>query len=122
MLAMVARSVVGMTVAPTIDFVRGKDVTPRDYLPFGHAVKSGYDMTDFAKDLGYTAVGATIAATPYTTIVGTEILTASSVSAATATVATATIGVGAMAAVMVYASGSEHANVILDPLYRPRSR
>ncbi len=75
MLALVARSAVGMTVAPTIDYFRGEKVTVRDFLPFGHATQSGYDMNDFAKDLGYTAVGATIAATPYTTLVGTELLT-----------------------------------------------
>ncbi len=77
MLALVVRSAVGMTVAPTIDYFRGEKLTVRDFLPFGHATQSGYDLDDFAKDLGYTAVGATIASTPYTTLVGTELLTGS---------------------------------------------
>ncbi len=77
MLALVVRSAVGMTVAPTIDFIRGENVTVRDFLPFGRATQSGYDIQDFQKDAAYTVVGALVAATPYTTLVGTELLTGS---------------------------------------------
>ncbi len=79
MLALVVRSAVGMTVAPTIDLFRGRKVTVRDYLPFGRATESGYDIDDFVKDVGYTAVGASIAATPYTTVVGSTLLTGETV-------------------------------------------
>ena len=102
MMALVVRSAVGMTVAPTLDFIRGKDVTVRDYLPFGHATQSGYDLNDFQKDMAYTVVGALVAATPYTTLVGTEILTASSVSAGTAAVATGALGVAGIAVGAIY--------------------
>jgi hypothetical protein len=98
MMALVVRSAIGMTVAPTLDFVRGKDVTVRDYLPFGHATQSGYDLNAFQKDAAYTVVGALVAATPYTTLVGTEVLTASSVSAGTAAAATGALGVAGIAA------------------------
>lgn len=64
MLALVGRSVVGSVIAPTVDFFRGEDVGFKDYVPFGHLRDEGYDMDDFAKDVGYTAVGATIAASP----------------------------------------------------------
>ncbi len=77
MLALVVRSAVGMTVAPTIDLFRGEKVTARDYLPFSGVTRSDYDLEDFVKDLGYSTVGALVAATPYTTLVGTEILTGS---------------------------------------------
>ncbi len=97
MLALVVRSAVGMTVAPTMDLLRGEDVTVRDYLPFGHATQPGYDFVDFQKDAAYTVVGALVAATPYTTLVGTEVLTASSVSVGTAAVATGALGVAGIA-------------------------
>lgn len=102
MLVVVGRSVLGMTVAPTIDLFRGRPVTYRDYVPFLGASKSDYGMDDFAKDLGYTAVGGVVAATPWTVLVGTEVLTASSVSAGTAAVATGAVGFVGLAAATAY--------------------
>ena len=102
MLAFVGRSAFGLTVAPTIDLVRGEEVTYLDYIPFSSSSKEDYDMTDFAKDLGYTGVGGVVAATPWTTLVGTEVLTASSVSAGTAAVATGALGFAGLAAATAY--------------------
>ena len=102
MLAFVGRSVFGLTVAPTIDVFRGRDVTYSDYIPFSSAFQQDYDLADFTKDFGYTGVGATVAATPWTVLVGTEVLTASSVSAGTAAVATGALGFFGLAAASAY--------------------
>lgn len=80
MYALIGRAIVGNVVAPTIDLFRGRDVSFADYIPFSGARSSDYSMDDFAKDLGYTAVGATIAATPQIALVGSSILSGGTVS------------------------------------------
>ena len=74
MLALVGRSIVGSVIAPTIDLFRGRDVGFKDYVPFGRFRDEGYDMDNFAKDVGYTAVGATVAASPQIVSFGSALI------------------------------------------------
>ncbi len=99
MLALVGRSIIGSVIAPTIDLFRGRDVGLKDYVPFGHLRDEGYDMDDFVKDVGYTAVGATIAASPHIVRFGTAMILGETVAIGAAPVLAAaapTIGVGAV--------------------------
>ena len=80
MYAVIGRAIVGNVVAPTIDLFRGEDVSFSDYIPFSGVRDESYDMDDFAKDVGYTTVGALIAATPQITLVGSSVLSGGTVS------------------------------------------
>jgi hypothetical protein len=80
MYGFIGRALVGNVVAPTIDLFRGQDVSFEDYIPFSGARRDDYSMEHFTKDLGYTAVGATIAATPQIALVGSSILSGGTVS------------------------------------------
>ena len=111
MLAIVGRTIVGSVVAPTVDLFRGRDVGVKDYLPFGHVRDEGYSMDDFAKDFGYTAVGAVIAASPQITLVGSSLLSGGTVSTGlgASTVAVASyIPPLAAAGALAYAAGAGH--------------
>ncbi len=112
MLALVGRSIVGSVIAPTIDLFRGRDVGLKDYVPFGHIRDEGYDMDDFAKDIGYTAVGALIVSTPQIALVGSSIMVPGGTVSTGILAATApTIGVGAVVGagigMMVYINSLE---------------
>ncbi len=111
MLALVGRSIVGSVIAPTIDLFRGRDVGLKDYVPFGHIRDEGYDMDDFAKDIGYTAVGALIVSTPQIALVGSSIMSGGTVSTGILAASAPTIGVGAVVGagigMMVYINSLE---------------
>ena len=96
MLALVGRSIVGSVIAPTIDLFRGRDVGLKDYVPFGYIRDEGYDMDDFAKDIGYTAVGALIVSTPQIALVGSSIMSGGTVSTGILAASAPTMGVGAV--------------------------
>ncbi len=111
MYAFIGRALVGNVVAPTIDLIRGEDVSFTDYIPFSGVRHEGYSMDDFAKDLGYTAVGATIAATPQIALVGSSILSGGTVPTGLgASAASAAVYIPPLmaAGALAYAAGAGH--------------
>ncbi len=80
MYAFIGRAIVGNIVAPTVDLVRGKDVSLTDYIPFYGIRSENYSVNHFAKDVGYTTVGALVAATPQIALVGSSVLSGGTVS------------------------------------------
>lgn len=120
MYGFIGRAIVGNVVAPTVDLIRGQDVSLTDYIPFHGLRSEDYTVNHFAKDVGYTAVGATIAATPQIALVGSSVLSGGTVSTGIGASVTSTAVAVApyipplmAAGALAYAAGAGH-NMTLE--------
>jgi len=129
MYGFIGRALVGNVIAPTIDLFRGEDVSISNYIPFSGIRHDDYTMEHFAKDVGYTTVGALIASTPQIALVGSSIISGGTVSTglgASALSAAAYIPPVAATVALAAAAGAGHSMTVEQRdqfnLHRFRSR